>query len=135
MVIITYTAQHLNAPLINLLSSSSRYYANVGKGKWEKYCDKTTTSEERKQIISNIFVRMTRGPQYDSELDDETPMTRLLTNIDPEFDAAKARSLVQEDRDISKPSDSTVALPVSPKDSATQSLEPAGTIVNLYYGP
>ena len=133
VVIITYTAQHLNAPLINLLSYSSRYYANVGKGKWEKYCDKATTSEERKQIISNIFVRMTRGPQYDSELDDETPMTRLLTNIDPNFDAAKARSLVQEDRDISKPSDSTVASPVSPKDSATQSLQPAGTIVNLYY--
>jgi hypothetical protein len=60
-------------------------------------------------------------------------MTRLLTNIDPNFDAAKARSLVQEDRDISKPSDSTVASPVSPKDSATQSLQPAGTIVNLYY--
>ena len=61
-------------------------------------------------------------------------MTRLFTNIDPKYDAAYARSLVQEDRDISKPSDSAVASPESPKDSATQSLQPACTIVNLYSG-
>jgi hypothetical protein len=55
------------------------------------YCAKTTTQEERKDIISKIFVRKTGGLKFDSEIDDETPMTRLLTNIDPNFDAATAR--------------------------------------------